>query len=290
MGKGRDNRGSGFGVQDSQSFDSKPKTQNPRPPLSVYMITYNNGATIERALRSVADWADELVVVDSHSTDGAQDIIERYTEKVVQFDSRDLREKYQFAQDQCVHPWVLFIDADEWMTPDIKEEISGIIAGESVYDGFSVNRRNVYLGREIKYGGWYPDREVRLYRKEKGRWEGGIHAKVIVDGKIGRLRNYYMHTPYADTAHQIRTIDRYSEAFAEDLRASGRHFHLWNLITRPIYRFFRDYIMKKGFLDGIPGVIIVVSTMYYVFMKHAKLWEMEMKAEGGSTPVVQRSE
>jgi hypothetical protein len=116
-----------------------------------------------------------------------------------------------------------------------------------------------------------------LYRKEKGRWEGGIHAKITVHGKVGSLKNYYMHTPYADTAHQIRTIDRYSEAFAEDLRASGRRFHLFNIITRPLYRFFRDYILKRGFLDGIPGLIIVVSTMYYVFMKHAKLWEMEMK-------------
>lgn len=88
-----------------------------------------------------------------------------------------------------------------------------------------------------------------------------------------------MHTPYADTAHQIKTIDRYSEAFAEDLRASGKHFHLWNMITRPLFRFFRDYIMKRGFLDGIPGLIIIASTMYYVFMKYAKLWEMEMKDE-----------
>jgi len=248
-------------------------------PLSVYMITYNNGPTIDRTLQSVSGWADEVVVVDSHSTDGAQEIINHYTNKLLQYDTMDLREKYQFAQDQCKNPWVLFIDADEWLTPDIKEEIGKIITGETSCDGYIVNRRNVYLGKEIKYGGWYPDREIRLYRKEKGRWEGGIHAKVAVAGKIGSLRSFYMHTPYSNTAHQIRTIDRYSEAYAEDLRASGRHFHLLNMITRPIYRLFRDYIMKRGFLDGIPGLIIVASTMYYVFMKHAKLWEMEMKDE-----------
>ena len=263
--------------QGSEFFNLQPATCNLQLPLSVYMITFNNGVTIERALKSVAGWAGEVVVVDSHSSDGDQEIIQRYTDKMLQYDTKDLREKYQFAQDQCVNPWVLFIDADEWLTPDIKEEIREITTGETSNDGFMVSRRNVYLGKEIKYGGWYPDREIRLYRREKGRWEGGIHAKVAVAGKVGTLKNHYMHTPYADTAHQIRTIDRYSEAFAEDLRSSGRHFHLWNMITRPLYRFFRDYIMKRGFLDGIPGLIIVASTMYYVFMKHAKLWELEMK-------------
>jgi len=253
------------------------------------MITFNNGATIERALKSVSGWTDEVIIVDSHSTDGAQGIIQRYTERLLQFDTQDLREKYQYAQDQSTNQWVLFIDADEWLTHDIKEEISSIIQGQSLYDGFIVNRRNMYLGREIRYGGWYPDREIRLYRKEKGRWEGGIHAKITINGKIGTLKNYYMHTPYADTAHQIRTIDRYSEAYAEDLRSSGRRFHLYNMITRPLYRFFRDYILKRGFLDGIPGLIIVASTMYYVFMKHAKLWEIEMKERKKSSEFGVRS-
>jgi glycosyltransferase involved in cell wall biosynthesis len=271
--------GSGQKQEDS---NSKLKTQDSSPPLSIYMITYNNGSTIERALKSVAGWAGEVIVVDSHSTDGAMEIINQFADKVFQYDTEDLREKYQYAQDRCSSPWVLFIDADEWLTPGIKEEITRLVTGRTLYDGFIVNRRNVYLGKEIKYGGWYPDREIRLYRKEKGGWEGGIHAKVVVGGRIGTLRNYYMHTPYADTAHQIRTINRYAEAFAEDLRSSGRHFHLWNMVTRPLYRFFRDYVMKRGFLDGVPGLIIVASTMYYVFMKYAKLWEMEMKGEKGS--------
>jgi glycosyltransferase involved in cell wall biosynthesis len=272
MEEGQNRKRSEVRGQRSEAFDP-----NSGVPLSVYMITYNNGSTIERALQSVSGWADEVVVVDSHSTDDAQEIIIRYTDRLFQHDTKDLREKYQYAQDRCANAWVLFIDADEWLTDNIKDEIEKTIQGETPCNGFTVNRRNRYLGREIKYGGWYPDREVRLYRKDRGRWEGGIHAKVSVEGRIGTLKNYYMHAPYTNTAHQIRTIDRYSEAFAEDLRASGRHFHLLNMITRPLYRFFRDYILKRGFLDGIPGIIIVASTMFYVFMKHAKLWEMEMK-------------
>jgi hypothetical protein len=151
------------------------------------------------------------------------------------------------------------------------------VAGNAEYDGFLVERKNFYLGKLIRYGGWYPDHEIRLYRKDRGRWEGGLHAKVAVDGRVGKLKNYYMHAPYADISHQIKTVDRYSGAFAEDLKETGHSFHLLNMIFRPFYRFFRDYIIKGGFLDGVPGLIIVASTMYYVFMKHAKLWEMEKR-------------
>jgi glycosyltransferase involved in cell wall biosynthesis len=266
-------------IKNSQfaSSNSKLITQNSKLPLSVYMITFNNACTIEKALQSVAGWVNDVVVVDSHSADGTAEIAQKYTESICQYDTTDMREKYQYAQDQCTNPWVLFVDADEWLTPQLKGEIEKTISENTDYNGFMVNRRNVYLGREIKYGGWYPDHEIRLYRKDRGSWQGGIHAKVYVDGKVGKLKNYYMHTPYTDTAHQIRTIDRYSEAFAQDLYASKRHFHLLNMLTRPIYRFFRDYIFKRGFLDGIPGLIIVASTMYYVFMKHARLWELERK-------------
>lgn len=250
-------------------------------PLSVYMITLNNGATIERALASVTDWAAEVVVVDSESTDGAKEIITRYTDRCYQLMTSDMAEKYGYAQSLCTSPWVLFIDADEWLTPEIKEEIEDLLTKGTGYDGFMVDRKNFYLGRVIKHGGWYPDHEIRLYRKDRGRWAGGIHAKVHVEGRIGNLRNYYLHTPYSDTSHQIRTIERYSAAYADDLRAAGRSFHLANLITRPLYRLFRDYLFKMGFLDGVPGLIIIASTMYYVFMKHAKLWEMERETRNG---------
>jgi glycosyltransferase involved in cell wall biosynthesis len=258
-----------------ESFDAASNLQPATLPLSVYMITYNNGRTIERALKSVAGWAAEVVVVDSHSTDGSIETFEKYTEHVHQYDTDNFREKYQYAQDLCKSPWLLFIDADEWLTPEIKEEIAGILSAGTACNGFMVERRNIYLGREIKHGGWYPDHEIRLYRKEKGKWEGGLHAKIYVDGDIGALKNAYMHTPYADTAHQIRTIDRYSEAYAGDLHSAGRPFRLVNMLLRPIFRFFRDYLFKRGFLDGIPGLIVAASTMYYVFMKQAKLWEKE---------------
>jgi glycosyltransferase involved in cell wall biosynthesis len=269
--------------EQSRSTGSSPEAGQSALPLSVYMITLNNGKTIENALKSVTDWADEVVVVDSSSTDGSLEIISKYTDKVFQFDNNNFREKYQYAQDQCRNPWVLFIDADEWLTADIKEEIEQIIASDNDHNGFIVSRRNIYLGREIKYGGWYPDEEIRLYRKDKGSWKGDLHAKIYIEGRMGRLKNHYMHTPYLSIADQIRTVDRYSATYAQDLHSAGRSFHMVNLLFRPAYRFFRDYIMKRGFLDGLPGLIIVFSTMYYVFMKHAKLWEIEQEERGLKT-------
>jgi glycosyltransferase involved in cell wall biosynthesis len=257
------------------------REQDTKLPLSVYMITFNNSATIGKALESVAGWADEIVVVDSHSPDGTAQIAAKYTDHVLHLDTTDLREKYQYAQDQCKNPWVMFIDADEWLPEPFKHEVKEVLASASANDGYIVDRRNIYLGREIKHGGWYPDREIRLYRKDRGDWQGGIHAKVHVDGRTGHMKNHYMHTPYSDTAHQIRTIDRYSEAYARDLFNAGRRFHLSNLLLRPIYRLLRDYIFKRGFLDGIPGLIILACTMYYVFMKHARLWEIE-NGHGGN--------
>jgi len=124
MGQGHKRKWSEVRGQRSESSNAKREAQNTKLPLSVYMITFNNGTTIEKALQSVSGWADEVIVVDSHSTDGAQEVIQRYTGKLFQYDTKDLREKYQYAQDQCSSPWVLFIDADEWLVYDIKAEIS----------------------------------------------------------------------------------------------------------------------------------------------------------------------
>jgi glycosyltransferase involved in cell wall biosynthesis len=242
--------------------------------LSVYVITYNNGPTLQRALESVAGWASEIVIVDSQSTDGSKEVMSQYTDTVHQYLTTNLKDKYQYAQDKCSNHWVLFIDADEWLTPDIRDEIAERLSGPVSSDGFIVRRRNFFGGREIRFGAWASDQEIRLYRKDKGRWEGGIHAKVHVEGEVGRLTNYYFHTPYSDISHQVRKLDHYSGAFAQDLAEAGRGFTVLKLVARPLFRFLRDYAFKLGFVDGIPGLVIAVSDAYYVFLKYAKLWEL----------------
>jgi glycosyltransferase involved in cell wall biosynthesis len=253
-----------------------------RPKISVYMITRNNERTVERALASVT-WADEIVVVDSFSTDKTPEICRRFTDRVIQRPWPGFREQYQHAADLTTHPWIIFIDADEEVSQELAEEIQRVVkeGGES-FDGFILYRRTYYLGRWIRHGAWYPDYEIRLYHREKGKWEGGLHAKIVVDGNVGSLQHEVLHTTYRDISDQIQTIDLYSQIEAEDMFKAGERFSLFKLLFRPPFRWIKEYLFKQGFRDGVPGLVIIVATMFYVFIKHAKLWELtHVKKERG---------
>jgi glycosyltransferase involved in cell wall biosynthesis len=242
-------------------------------PVSVYVLTTNNRRTIEPCLKSLS-WAEELVVVDSFSQDGTYEVCKQYTDKIFQRKWMGHRDQYQYAADLTTMDWIMFVDADEEIPSELAEEIGMELNGKGKdLDGYFAYRRTYYLGRWIRYGGWYPDGEIRLYRRDKGRWEGGLHAKLVVDGKIGILKNQYLHFTYRDISDQIQTIDRYSKTATKDMVDHSRPFRLVHLLFSPPFRFFKDYILKLGFLDGIPGLIIAVSTAYYAFVKHAKLWE-----------------
>lgn len=242
-------------------------------PVSVYVLTYNNRRTIERCLKSLG-WVEELVVVDSFSTDGTFEICQHHTDKVYRIEWKGHRDQYQYAADLTTHDWIMFVDADEELPLELVEELRKELNGGAMsVDGFFIYRRTYYLGRWIRYGGWYPDGEIRLYRRDKGRWEGGLHAKVVVDGRLKPLKNQYLHYTYQDISDQIQTIDRYSTIAVNDMLNSTVPFRWWNLFLNPPFRFFKDYFLKFGFLDGLPGFIIAVSTAYYAFVKYAKLWE-----------------
>jgi glycosyltransferase involved in cell wall biosynthesis len=244
------------------------------PKLSVYMITFNNERTVEKALKSVT-WADEIVVVDSFSHDKTMEICRKFTDKVFQRKWPGHRAQYQYAAELTTHEWVMFVDADEEVSSELAKEIREILdRGAEGVDGFFAYRRTHYLGRWIRYGGWYPDGEIRLYRREKGKWEGGLHAKIEVKGKVKFLKNQYLHYTYRNISDQIQTIDRYSKIAAEDLSQKGERFSLFKLFFHPPFRFIKEYFLKSGFRDGLPGLVIAISTMYYVFIKYAKLWEL----------------
>jgi glycosyltransferase involved in cell wall biosynthesis len=243
-------------------------------PISVYVLTTNNRRTIERCLKSLF-WAEELVIVDSFSQDGTYEICKKYTEKTYQREWKGHCDQYQYAAGITTQRWIMFVDADEEIPPELAEEIRMELNGKAEdLDGYFVYRRTHYLGRWIRYGGWYPDGEIRLYRRDKGRWEGGLHAKLVVEGKIGVLKNQYLHYTYGNISDQIQTIDQYSKIAAGDLLQSGKKFSFFKLFFHPPFRFIKEYLFKLGFRDGLPGLIITVSTMFYVFIKYAKLWEL----------------
>jgi len=246
-------------------------------PVSVYVLTFNNSRTIEQCLRNLG-WAAELVVVDSYSTDNTYEICQKYTDKTYRRKWTGHRDQYQYAAGLTTNHWIMFVDADEEVPPELAEEIRCLLnGGTEGIDGFFVNRRTYYLNRWIRYGGWYPDGEIRLYRKTKGRWEGGLHARIVVDGNIGYLKKEYLHYTYRDISDQIQTIDKYSRIAAQDMMEKGETFSLFKLLFHPPFRFINEYFFKSGFRDGFPGLIIVVSTMFYVFIKYAKLWELRLK-------------
>jgi glycosyltransferase involved in cell wall biosynthesis len=255
---------------------------NPKLPVSVFIITKDNIRTVERALRSVREWTDEIVAVDSGSADGTLDVLEKYADRVAVREWPGFREQYQYAQDLTGNKWVIFIDADEEVPGRLAGEIRSLFEdGEPDCDGYVIHRRTFYLGRLIRHGGWYPDYEVRLFRKDKGRWEGGLHAKVAIDGKVGCLKNYFLHYSYKDVSDQIRKVDLYSAVWANDSERAGKGPSLLKLVLSGPFRFVRDYFFKLGFLDGIPGLIIAITTAYYVFIKQAKLWELKDVPQGG---------
>jgi glycosyltransferase involved in cell wall biosynthesis len=249
--------------------------------ISVYVLTFNNERTIEKCLKSL-QWADELVIVDSYSTDGTLRICRRFSDRVYQRKWTNHQDQYQYAADLTTNRWIMFVDADEEVPPALAREIEEELkVNNGQWNAYIAYRRTYYLGRWIRHGGWYPDYEIRLYDRRKGKWDGGLHAKIKVAGRVKTLQNHYYHYTYRDISDQIQTIDRYSRIAAVDMLRTGKRFSVIHMALNPPLRFVKEYIFKRGFLDGIPGLIIIVSTMFYVFIKYAKLWEQQRGLRDG---------
>ena len=243
------------------------------PKLSVTVITRNEAANLAAALESVA-WADEVVVVDSGSTDDTIAIARRVTDRVIVREWPGYSAQKNFAAGQASHDWILSLDADERVTGALGDEIRALLQAEPACRGYRVPRVSHYLGRWIRTTDWYPDYQLRLYDRRAGRWEGAfVHEGVAVDGPVGRLRADLEHLPYRDLSHHLQTIDRYTTLAAEQMRARGGRVGPFGLATRPVGAFLRNYVVRGGWRDGSVGLVVSLLNSYYVFLKFAKLWE-----------------
>jgi len=241
--------------------------------LSVTIITLNEEKKIRDALESVK-WADEIVVVDSGSTDGTLDICREYTDRVYSNRWPGFVAQKNFATDKASHRWILSIDADERVTPELAEEIRRIIASPSA-DAYAVPRRVFYLGRWINHSGWYPDCKVRLFDRERCRWEGEqVHETVKVRGNAGYLRGDLTHYTFDSIEDHIRTMNSYTSLAAREYK-KDRDITRTDLAFRPVFTFFKSYLIKKGYKDGMPGFIISAAAACHVFLKYAKTWEVK---------------
>ena len=247
--------------------------------LSVCVIARDEEARLPRCLESVA-WADErVVVVDARSRDGTEKIARERADRVeVRPYAGDIEQKRH-----CVglarHDWVFVIDPDEVMTGALAGALRAALASESAAVGLEVDRATFHLGRWIRHGDFSPDWTLRAFRRSRARWVGrNPHGRVEVDGPVARLGGALEHYSYRDLADQLERIQFFSGEAALALHAEGRRARLRDLTLRPPARFLRAYLLKRGCLDGVPGFVIAVATAFHVFLKYAKLWELERVA------------
>jgi glycosyltransferase involved in cell wall biosynthesis len=249
-----------------------------RLPLSVCIIAYNEADRIRDCLESVK-WAGDVLVVDSLSTDDTPKICRDFGARVIQRPWPGWIAQKNFALDQAKHEWALSLDADERLSPELATEIQdtmkAVASGASDCVGFTMPRRVFYLGRWIRHCGWYPDRKLRLVKKTLAHWAGtDPHDHLYVEGKVGALRGDILHYTYRNLSDHMKTLDRFTTVGAAELLKAGAKSALPQMVCRPPARFLRMYLLKLGFLDGVPGFVASAIGGYYVFMKYAKLWEM----------------
>ncbi len=248
------------------------------PRLSVAIITHDEEANIRRTLESVK-WADEIVVIDSGSMDRTVAISREYTDKVFRQDWLGFARQKNLAIDRASGDWVLSLDADEPIEPALAEEIRRIIASQDAFAGYRIPRKTFFLGRQIRHGGWYPDYNLRLFRKGTGRFEErAVHEAIKVQGAVGRTHYAILHYAYPDLASYMSSINRYSSlavAVMKEKGVSSFKAGWMNILFRPLFTFVFKYVFRLGFLDGKHGLVLNLFHSYYVFAKYAKTWESQ---------------
>jgi glycosyltransferase involved in cell wall biosynthesis len=251
------------------------------PKLSVTVITKNESAHIGAALASVR-WADEIIVVDSESTDDTVSLARQVTERVVVRPWTGYIAQKNFAASLASHDWILSLDADERVTPALAQEIQATLTNPA-HKAYRMPRVTWHLGRWIRTTDWYPDDQLRLYDRRSATWTGQyVHEAVSVDGTIGRLSGEIEHYAYRDISEHLETIDRYTTYAAKQMKESGRRAGLLQLAGHPPLAFLRNYLARGGIRDGVPGLIISSLNAYYVFLKFAKLRELQTAGETGT--------
>lgn len=242
--------------------------------ITVLIPCGNERDMIRECVESVR-WADEIFVVESFSTDGTLDIIKELGVRYVQHKYENYGSQNNWALPQCSHEWILTLDADERVTPELAEEIRAIVAANGPYNGYSIRRQNFFLGRPIRYSGWGNDWHVRLFRRDVGRYQTrNVHAGVVVPGTPGYCKNVILHYSCRNLADYLKKTIRYAQLGAQVKQSRGVKPRLYRLITVPVLRFLRNYIVKAGFLEGWRG--LVISGIYGMegFLREAFLWQL----------------
>ncbi|MGE4497660.1 MAG: glycosyltransferase family 2 protein [Deferribacterales bacterium] len=246
-------------------------------PLSVCFISFNEEANMERTLKSVADIASEIIVVDSHSADKTVQIAEKFGAKVYSEDWKGFEKQKNSALEKCTQPWILSLDCDEVPDETLRHSIVGAVLS-GAFSGYVLSRRTFYAGKFLRFS-WQPDRRLRLVKASaKPEWRGGdVHEYLHIEGDTGRLEGELQHFSYKDIEDHMHRLIKYARLSAGEYRKKGRKMSFFKLFFSPLGAFLKKYILRLGFLDGFRGFLAAFSSLLYVFLKYVFLWELEMK-------------
>lgn len=248
------------------------------PKVSVTVITLNEAEHIGAALDSAA-WADEIVVVDSGSTDGTADIARARGAKLFCREWSGWIDQKNYAAGLASHNWIFSLDADERIPPALAGEVRGVLSTEPPVRGYRGPRVTFHLGRWIRTTDFYPDFQTRLYDRRAARWRGKyVHESVAVDGPVGRLRHDLEHYSFRDLRDHLDRVNHYTTLAARQMNEAGRRAGLFDLVVHPPAAFLRNYLLRRGILDGTAGLTISLVNSFSVFLKFAKLWELQHRS------------
>lgn len=246
--------------------------------VTVTIITLNEERNIRGCLESVK-WADEVVVSDSGSTDDTVKACESFGARVYADDWHGFGRQKNLCAERANNPWVLNIDADERVTPELAEEIMDVLVNPRK-PGYFIPRKNYFSGQWVRHCGWWPDYNLRLYKRSEARFgERLVHESVEMEGQAGYLANPLEHYTYRDISDYLKRMERYSTLAAEQMKGSGRAATLADLVLRPPFTFLKMYFLRRGFLDGGTGLVLSTLYSFYTFTKYAKLREMERSSK-----------
>lgn len=252
------------------------------PEISTVIITYNEEKNIGRCLDAVKDISDEILIVDSFSTDKTEEICRQYNVRFIKNKFIDFVDQKNYAVQQATFDHILSLDADEVLSDQLKESIMKA-KHEWQFDGWFMNRLTSYCGKWIRHSGWYPDRKIRLFDRRKAKWSGiRIHEKIQMsrDASVGYLKGDLLHYTYHSISEHARQADKYTNITAEVAFAQNKKSGLFKILFSAFFKFFKDYIFKLGFLDGYYGYVVCRISAHATFLKYIKLKELNDRAKG----------
>ncbi|WP_124981108.1 glycosyltransferase family 2 protein [Nonlabens xiamenensis] len=243
-------------------------------PISAIIPSFNESHNIVEVLKSV-DFCEEVILVDSNSTDDTVALGEPYYTKLLTREYIHSASQKNWAIPQAQHEWILLVDADERVTPALKEEIIQLLPqlDQKEFVGYWIGRKNFFMGKQVRYSGWKNDKVIRLFKKSQCRYvDKHVHSEIEADGPVGRLSNKLLHYKYISIDHHVNKLQRYAQLQAHDFDDKVGKIHIFHVVFKPMWGFFKHYFIQRGFLDGFVGFSIAYLRSYGIFMRYVKLW------------------